>query len=367
MRKFLYKILIFLIPILVYIGIEGFLPINFFTYRPWEALRFISNPDYVFYPNMCLKMTSVGGLCYYTENAIPREENWKTDKIGFRNDTFIKKPDIIIIGDSYIAGSALPEKYIISNTMMRIFKKRITVYSFAPSTFDNFVRLLELGVIKKPKLIVFSIVERNTPLILNKDSVVNNLGKFDYKVTDFEIFMDKIKRKYSANYIRSRLIGKVGAGVKGTNESGMYFYKGANQIYDKDYAIKTLKAIKSYKAYCDSIGVEFLFLPMPDKETVYYDYVPLKEQPGKLLKLDSLLESSGIMAINTLCLYNQYRKNHKELLYYRDDSHWNPKGVELVAHEVCRKYLQMNNFAIAKNMDTTLTGASSNLNCESGR
>ncbi|MCX6308678.1 MAG: hypothetical protein NTY32_07590, partial [Bacteroidia bacterium] len=86
--------------------------------------------------------------------------------------------------------------------------------------------------------------------------------------------------------------------------------------------------------------IEFLFLPMPDKETVYYELVPFEKQPTYLFRLDSLLTNAGIATINTLSLYNNYREQHKDLLYQKDDSHWTPIATEMVSKELFRVLCQ---------------------------
>jgi hypothetical protein len=77
-------------------------------------------------------------------------------------------------------------------------------------------------------------------------------------------------------------------------------------------------------------------MPMPDKETVYYELVPFKEQPAYLHRLDSMLTAAGVRTIPTLDIYNEYRKTNSSLLYHLDDTHWNPNATTLISREIVR-------------------------------
>ena len=77
---------------------------------------------------------------------------------------------------------------------------------------------------------------------------------------------------------------------------------------------------------------------MPDKESVYYELVPFESQPEYLHKLDSLLTSVGVPVIPTLKIYNEYRAKTDTLLYYPDDTHWNPVATSVMAGKVAEWY-----------------------------
>ncbi len=80
-----------------------------------------------------------------------------------------------------------------------------------------------------------------------------------------------------------------------------------------------------------------MYIPMPDKESVYYDLIPLKTQSNYLHRLSSLLTQNGVDNINTLEIYNNYRKSSDIYLYHIDDTHWNEIGVEIISDIVSNK------------------------------
>ena len=135
MKRFLTTTVVFTVPLLIWVFIEGLLPSSAFTYRPWEALDFqtVFHLDRTFHPNTELRMKSVGQLCHHTEYAVTKEETWITDELGNRNNTFIKDPDILIIGDSFAAGCAVTQDSIITNMLYAALDGQMKIYSIAPA------------------------------------------------------------------------------------------------------------------------------------------------------------------------------------------------------------------------------------------
>ncbi len=117
----------------------------------------------------------------------------------------------------------------------------------------------------------------------------------------------------------------------------MFFLNGKDQADYMTNLITVAEVIESYKNFCDSLGIGFLFLPLPDKETVYYDLVPFKEQPNYLFELDAELKTRNISTINSLNAFNRYRQKNNSLIYHLDDTHWNSKGVNIIAEEIIKE------------------------------
>jgi hypothetical protein len=329
MKKFILKTVFFLLPLFLLI-VEALLPLNKFTYRPWEALIYNSKNGlaFPFYPNQSLIMNSVGDLCHHTQNEVIKYENWNTDKLGYRNDKFIKKADVLFLGDSFIAGSGLSQDSTITSQLRQ--KENVLVYNMAPSNFNEFISLINLGIIDKPNLIVYGIVEKSIPAPLSLTSF-----KYDESNANVtSILKDRITRLYLIKYLKSRISKQKGIGIRG-KESEMYFLNGKDQYYHYDKINEIAETIIQYKNYCDSIGVNFIFLPLPNKETVYYKNVPINNQPNYITKLDSILYKKGVITINTQKILNAEVNN--KLLYHIDDTHWNSNGVNMVVNELIKK------------------------------
>ena len=341
MKKVIAKSILFLlIPIFLLLLCDIIIPIKVFVYRPFEALIFAKiSANSPFYPNESLKMNAVGDLCHHKENSIVKDEFWETDELGFRNDKYIKDADVLIIGDSFIAGSSLTQSNIISNEIMKL-DTNLKVYNIAPSSISQFDRLLKLGKINKPKQIIFSTVERSVPEKIhyyNANDKVEKLKKLLF-YKNLNAYLDFFVKVCPLNWIKARVSNSKGVGIKGVNDSKMYFlHSTAPIMHTQMDLISTKNTLVTYKKYCDSLHVKFVFMPMPDKETVYPELVPLVNQPKYLFQLDSSLRSSGIATINTLKIYNEYRKTNTNLLYHLDDTHWNSTATKIIATEIIKQ------------------------------
>jgi len=329
MKKFLINIALFSLPVLLLFS-EAFLPLDFFSYRPWEALMY-SHSDYLmpYYPKAGLTMDSEGDLCHHTENAIEKNERWVTDSLGYRNNQFISNPDILIIGDSFIVGSSLTQDSTLGDVLNRMFGAEKSVYTMSPSPFIDFVRIVNSGKIEKPKTVIYSNVERSIPKPLDKSQFADPV----HNPSNLSILKDRATRMYSLNYLYARVTGKNGPGVVGVNDE-MFFLNGTNQEYLYDRIEEVRDNIITYKKYCDSIGVEFIYMPMPNKETVYYERVPYDKQPDYINQLSEMLIKKGVNVVNTLEIFKTEREQSKQLLYQLDDTHWNSNGVRVIAEEL---------------------------------
>ncbi|MEO7768254.1 MAG: hypothetical protein ABIS01_12540, partial [Ferruginibacter sp.] len=229
---------------------------------------------------------------------------------------------------------------IISNRVKAKLNNQFKVYNMAPVSFSGFDYYLKKGFIKKPRLMIYSKVERfvSEPLILydvRMDSKIKEKLAKVLELANMNVFIDKGLRHFSIEWMRSRIHGVKGLGIPaGRGNSNMYFLDTAFHEHREDDLHTTANAITSYKRYCDSLGIHFLYIPMPDKETVYYDLVPFPRQPDYLLQLDSMLQIAKIPTINTVKLYNDYRQKNSKFLYNLDDTHWNSNATELLSKEI---------------------------------
>lgn len=344
MRHLVFKFGLFILPIIIIPIIETFfLPVNFFNYRTWEALAFM-NKNYKsegpFYPNYQIEIDEEGDLAFHTPQAILKKTKWITDEIGYRNNQFIQNPDILLIGDSFFAGSSLDQSETLNNQLHSKFDSTVSIYTMAPASFKDFYSLYNRNIIHKPKTIIYSIVERNTPEIFDISNQIKqthntiNIKQSSF-VSSIKSYSDRFTRLYFKEWLFAKIQNKKGPGVSSNINPSMFFMKGteSNNKNEVDL-INTIKAIKSYKLFCDNNDIEFIFIPMPNKETVYYDLVPFEEQPNYLFKLDSAMQVNGIKTINPLKIYNEERNNSTELLYRLDDTHWTRKAVDCITKEI---------------------------------
>ena len=105
----------------------------------------------------------------------------------------------------------------------------------------------------------------------------------------------------------------------------------ANQPTTEKTVERTLSTIGRYDQWCRERGIRFIFLPIPNKENIYYDLLPGKMKPAFLRVLINRLYGAEIDTIDTQSAFEtEYRDRGREL-YLVDDTHMNRDGVELAA------------------------------------
>jgi hypothetical protein len=292
-----------------------------------------------FYADKKLTVEAVGDLCHHTPKAVTRTESWITDKLGYRNDVFVEQPDILFIGDSFVAGSSLSQDKTITNRLKSKLGNKQTVYNLAPCTFSQFIYYLKAGVIKKPKVLIFSIVERNVPANIAsfKENKLRTKAIHVLQTGGLNMYIDKALKLYSLKWLQARMRGYTGEGFSAVGDSAMCFAQGKTQKHNPNDLAASLSVLKSYQDFCKAEGIRFIFMPMPDKESVYYELVPFAKQPDYLLQLDAMLQLEKIETIPTLKIYNNYRQANNTLLYHTDDTHWNATATDLIAGEIAKQ------------------------------
>ena len=338
MNIFLKKILFFIIPlVLALMFVELILPPTVFTFRVWEAVSF--KHKYLagqFYPNVSYEMQEEGDLAHHTEYAVAKDVVWKTDGLGYRNDLFLPDPDILLIGDSNIVGSSLSQ----NETLASSLKKRTgrKVYSLAPANINSFIKLHNVGLMHAPETIIVLGIERNIVLLPDHDvKLENRMAKYSFNsfVSFFAVQIDKLKRRNSFSYLKARRKKHSPLGIQSKIEKSMFFIQGESAVVEATEEVlnKVVERIAGYKEYCDSIGSKFVFVPIPNKETIYWRYAGLEEQPGFISALDKKLRQRGIETVSTVELFNSLVAK-STMPYHLDDSHWNKNAVSAVAEEL---------------------------------
>ena len=84
----------------------------------------------------------------------------------------------------------------------------------------------------------------------------------------------------------------------------------------------------------ESRGGHFLFVPAPNKSSIYGEYMPASYQRGEDNNLDRIsarLEEYGVKFAD---LKGLFLDNKTPVIYHRRDSHWNYRGALLAFHEI---------------------------------
>jgi hypothetical protein len=115
----------------------------------------------------------------------------------------------------------------------------------------------------------------------------------------------------------------------------MMFASGLSNMQDvsEEDVRRIVSILKEHKEALDARHIRFIYLPIPDKENIYFDKMPGgAKQPVFLSKLISLARREGIEVIDTESAFRKARQEDEEtLLFYPDDSHWNEHAVRITA------------------------------------
>lgn len=336
----------FLIALFLLIGIyilELFvLPVNFFTFRVWEALAVRQLKDILpgpFYSNMQLDMVEQGDMGHHTSYALKQRVHWETDPYGYRKrDEKVNKYDIVVVGDSFIAGSRLSQEDMFTEQLEKTLKE--TVYPFAPEKFNSFLNSSRFKD-NPPEIVIMAEVERNLFKMPPAIEYRGNAKKKDDWVKLFfqrypglAVLTDRICKKNMFEFFKAH-IPRVIDGLKSEFFKGnkkqdslakqeMAFTDSFDAVDDQTI-LRIVEAVKSYKDALSKRGIRFIFFPIPNKKTIYGEKVIGERKSDLLNRIIKQLKEEKLEVIDVEKAYRQ----SDQVLYYLYDTHWNAFGVKL--------------------------------------
>lgn len=333
MKRFLCKILLFVIlPFVALFLVENDLPATLFTFRCWEACSTRKSKLFfgTFYPNQACIMIEQGDLGHHTPNALFKPSTWHTDELGFRNDQYIPEPDILIIGDSNTVSTGLTQEDTLTNVLARITGQK--VYNIASCEMDDYVSFRNLGKLTHPKIVIFSRVERGIANLKPVDPAAHFSNLFIRENPFAQILAKHYDRSIKANslkFLKASFLRATDQAPQPIYLGDMNFLQGKDaQIIMTDQQLEQLAAqFAGYRDYFQAMDCHFIFLPIPNKETIYFNLLGLEKQPDFLRKLLDKLNTMNVQSVDTLALFNQLKAQNSNP-YHRDDTHWNKIGVE---------------------------------------
>jgi len=358
MKKFAFKSVLFLIPFLAAIGIELFvLPIDSFTFRVWEALVIRKYGNILpgeFYPNMEITKIEEGDMAHHTRFTYKRKAKWITDRYGYRKqNTNRNKHEVVVIGDSNIAGSGLTQEDILSEVLEK--KLKVSVYPISPASLNTFLKERRFKK-EPPDIVIISGVERlifYLPPVKGTSKKIatklrTQIREIGYRLRNqisgnrfiqcVGVTLDRIYKANMLEYLRATL-RRVGSSHSQaiypnrfpSKHGPVFFFQGAdaNKDVSKDQFDKAVEVIKTYDELLRNKGIRFIFLPIPEKENIYYETLQTK-RPVFLEQLISTLKNLGIETVDTQAAFEDaFRKG--VLLYHTNDTHWNENAVKITA------------------------------------
>ncbi|HEY4651748.1 MAG TPA: hypothetical protein VIG72_10045 [Pontibacter sp.] len=347
-KKLLVKLTFLALPFLLWPLIEAtVLPINFFTFRIWETIsvnkmQLMAGP---FYPNQHMIMEEEGELAPHTPFATKRKVEWFTDAYGYRNrDT---KCDVLLIGDSNITGAKLSQEETLAEVLERRLNKE--VYSFAPATMNRFLAT-ERFMQEPPELVIMSSIERRIPGLpaVGANGYASKVRNYTGELinsspllTGLFVTADRISKLGLYNRTRAEIERAFGRKeyISYNNE---FFIEG--EIANRDYSDAEIQqmadVLEGYRDALAEHSIRFLFMPIPNKENIYYRMLPSQRKPDFLPRLIAELQDRDIAVVDMQANFEELHQQKNIALYPADDAHWNNTAVEVAANLVAQQLRQ---------------------------
>lgn len=220
--------------------------------------------------------------------------------------------------------------------------------------FINNIKVMNI----KPTLVIYKLIERNILKIDNYDLNTNygmkDIVKYNIKkilnlsfLLCIEIAVDNFMKRGPIRYFESKIDSVFGNSriPVFVGSDNVLFYKGSltinsTVIEDNDIRKIAIK-LKKINDLLLNLGIYFIFLPVPNKESVYYELLPEETKKNFkdryfLTKLHIELRLLGVRSIDTYSIFRS-RFLAGERLYYSDDTHWNKAGIELASELISKE------------------------------
>ena len=309
-------------------------------------------------------LIAVDACNYNTKELVEkRQQIFITDNYGFRNSkTKIEKTDLILIGDSLVAGSGLSDEYILSNQIndnSNIKTANIALGGAGPSEYETML-IKYLNIINKKSKIFLFYFEGNDFEISNPDKIPKNSYKnmkienYKYKIRfgyerlernkdklfirnlNYENFFYKKIRPKSQRFLKKIMLKwtdscEVQYDLVDEKLTGFLWLNRNEEYKYKTYILENTEVLKR---------ISKVFF-IPTKASVYKEYTEniINFETNKFLFLKKSYDKKNIEVIDlTLPLKLNIKKylQNGEFLYFRDDTHLNKNGIEVITNYILR-------------------------------
>lgn len=174
------------------------------------------------------------------------------------------------------------------------------------------------------------------PMLINKDGSFNDMFLSDAMqwYTDHAF----LRQEFISlnNLLSAKLFQTSGAdSVILGREGWLYFadtlpdYTGEGLMTDAEISAAA-NNLQLMNAYVTQKGGKFLFVPVPNKNSLYPEYMPSSYTQSDRSNALQLMEQLNTLQVSCSDLYTAFGQE-QEILYFAHDSHWNSKGAALGA------------------------------------
>lgn len=291
-------------------------------------------------------LNAITTATHFQESLPPAE----TFADAIANSAPLESADILVFGDSFFWHTR--GKKSVPQQLAELTGKQV----WYGGRFNPYDRLKEIEERpEKAKVVVMELVERSIPLVLDRykdeKQLKSNFLPFDWSSIKNTYFPRDIEKRYRAVLNNNKATAPVSRFLSDLQYDLFSMVSMQTPVFKDDpawlfYAPTVNDAPSSFyyqhspealEEMCDfferirtglkeDFGLEFIFVPVPNKYTIYHD--ELNDDPYNEL-LPQLYDCFAQRDIPTLELYRPFL-NSKVPLYYRSDSHTNQNGNDLI-------------------------------------
>ncbi|MGZ8397880.1 MAG: alginate O-acetyltransferase AlgX-related protein [Gemmatimonadales bacterium] len=280
------------------------------------------------------------------------------DSLGFRRNPFASatdSPDVLfLLGRSFLLGAALSDE----ETLPAAFTVASGLEAYnghglnRPEQLDWLLGRLP----GRPWLAVLVLIEDDS-LIRPQNQVVHSLPLGNWvdrtaraswrrwSTSPLERLCRRLIRSVSDDQILPNEGLRGGRQLRLPDGRPMLFRLYEVRTAQKGRTAKDAERLGNYAAWwrdeLASRGIDTWVLLLPSRYTVYGPWLESGEARKSIIgieeyiyELDRQIRGRGIRTLNALPIYRasvEEQLKTGELLFYREDNHWNPRGVELIA------------------------------------
>lgn len=351
-KTLLLKGLAFVLPFVLWLIVDAFvLPPHFYTFRAWEALKvktFYPTLTGPFYPNQRLELTEQGELAPYTPYAVPKRNLWITDAYGYRNRPTSATPEVLLLGDSFSAGVKLSQEELLSEVLQDRLGRPVYAVAPAPGNFALINLFLATPRFSRtpPRVVVMERNEGYLSLASPIDPVEIDYIKSTYERAAYlpegrlterlATGLDRLQKRNWYQWTASRL-DRAMAPPRLEVYGGEVFTFGEAALQEPPEAeLHRLTAIiTSYRDTLESLGMDFVYVPVPNKENIYHRLLPAGRRSAFLGELTRQLRAEGVRVVDLQTPFDSAYATGTAL-YPKDDGHWNGEAVRIAAGRIAR-------------------------------
>lgn len=295
------------------------------------------------FPDQGVRRVVVGDLGRCTSFGTLKEHEWCTDRRGFRNRVYTDRPRAVCLGDSFAMGVGLTQAETLPEQLAQA--SGWPAYSCAYLSLNEY--LWRDPFAEPPQYVILALAERTFASgaiePYRRVRPPHRRGPRDvfwgvvarYTTQGQRMAIDQLLKKWPLASAGWKLFMTRRPPVVDL-ETGMLFRSNPrpNALVFDEAAEAAARVLAEYNRAVKDSGSTLVVIPVPEKESVYHDWVPERYSPDPepmrfLETLVPTLREAGILTVDLARVYRDRRRSDDRLLYQLDDTHWTGHGVKV--------------------------------------